>query len=210
MLQALSPRSIPLNQAGQQSYLKCSQGFLRSQLNRSQVGPKQPLDLASTPNLSQLISHAATQRNYQRRFDPPDVLAYYSSYRSAEPGQSAQQQMALRTAGDEDDVEVEEFEDFGLSVKVASEEEPVVRNTHCRSRQETAFSPRTGLVAAGGRAELAPDHVDPRAVEAEQRACPTLKEFDSHSHSADEQNRDSYASDHDGALLLDGATMHDG
>ena len=95
-------------------------------------------------------------------------------------------------------------------MKVASGEEPVVRNTHCRSQQEAAFSPRTGLVAAGGRAEPAPDHVDPRAVGAKQRACPTLKEFDSHSHSADEQNRDSYASDHDGALLLDRVAMHDG
>ena len=90
VLQAQSPRSIQLNQAKQQSYLKCRQGFLRSQLNQSQLGPTRQLDLAGTPNLSQLISHASTQRNYQRRFDPPDASAFYNSNRSAEPGQPAQ------------------------------------------------------------------------------------------------------------------------
>ena len=49
--------------------------------------------------------------------------------------------MVLRTAGDDDDVEVEEYEDFDLQVKANSGEESVVRNNHRLVQQETAFRP---------------------------------------------------------------------
>ena len=63
---------------------------------------------------------------------------------------------------------------------------------------------------ATGHAEAAFDLIDPHSVAAQQRSSPTLKEFDSHSHSEDERSRDSYEFDNDGALPFDGTAAHEG
>ena len=49
--------------------------------------------------------------------------------------------MALRTAGDEDDVLVEEFEDFDLQVRGGGGEELVAWGRHRSAKQDATFAP---------------------------------------------------------------------
>ena len=91
---------------------------MRSQLNKSHLEQKTRLDLTATSNLSQLISHASTHRNYQKRYETQGELSKFSSNRQIKSSNEQKNKHAvLRTAGDEDDVQVEEYEDYDLQVK---------------------------------------------------------------------------------------------
>ena len=77
--------------------------------------------MTATSNLSQLISHASTHRNYQKRYDTQGDSSKFSSNRQFKSSnQQRNKHEVLRTAGDEDDVQVEEYEDYDLQVKATN------------------------------------------------------------------------------------------